>query len=135
MATQQLNISSLTTKTVNTQDGPKEVWVVNGKYSSFKGIWNKDWAVGATLKGVFSTREKDGKTYHNIGCPPELKPQGGGLNTELLKQIAGQVNAILAILRKAEEPEPAGEPVEDNSVYSSGPTPVEDEINVEDIPF
>ena len=74
MANQKLQITVLDKKQINTKFGEKDQWVVNGKWTSFIGNWNKGWVVGGFAEGVF----KDTGKYFNIECPPELKQQGPG---------------------------------------------------------
>ncbi len=90
---QTLKITSLDNRIVNTKYGSKEQLVVNGKWTAFKGDWNKDWVVGGIAKGIFEKKAVNDREYFNISCPPELRQQGGGL-AEVKQMLVGISNQI-----------------------------------------
>lgn len=122
---EEITIVELKTGTANTRDGEKEVWYVTDanqtNYSSFKGKWNADWKVGSVIKAETSTREYNGKTYHSLKCPAELKSQGfgGGMNGQKLDNLASLLQSINDKLEVIVE------------LAKQKPTPSQDE----DIPF
>ena len=76
--TQQVPIRTLEQGTTIFQNREIPQWTVNGEWLSFIGKWNQDWKIGGIAKGVFTTKTgRNGQTYKTIGCPPELKQQGG----------------------------------------------------------
>lgn len=140
---QQLKVSKLDERVVNTRFGSKGQWVVNGKWSAFKGSWNSGWKVGDTIKGVFKQNESNGKTYFNIECPPELKQQGGGMQSDVLNKILNELVIIRNTLQKNDgqgevEVEPAEQPSEqpaEQPVDEPTSDATDGEINTNDIFF
>jgi hypothetical protein len=144
----QLNITSLSEKTIQGKDGAFVVWVVNGKWEAGKGKWSGDWKVGGTARGVFKeVTGKTGNVYYKIGCPPDLMPKdrggfGGGASSEILQTISENILAIRSLLAsKFNQATPTTVSTE-TSPAPADPTPsaeptssVEQEINVDDIPF
>lgn len=133
MATQQLKINTLSDKIVQTKYGAKEQWVVNGKWTAFKGSWNTSWKVGETASGIF---KQNGK-YFNIECPPELKKQNFGAGDQVvLNKILNELIIIRTELQKTEDEVPVEtEPEIKVSEVADGPEIKVEEIDVSNIPF
>lgn len=98
----KLNIQKLETRTVNTKYGEKEQWVVNDKWSSFKGGWNADWKEGDEILGEFVEKEINGKTYYNINCPPEYKTSAYGQSGDS-SALMQKLDGIEKLLKKCLE--------------------------------
>lgn len=143
MATQKLLIKTLDSFTITTMYGEKEKWKVNGKWTSFKGNWNKDWKVGEHATGIFETKEDNGKTYYNITCPPEMRQPNSNLSLEILNRLDSNVKEMLMMLRIANEDnvqstEETPQPINDDAptpTDDQAPQDTSDEINIDDIPF
>jgi len=155
---QQVIINTLEQSSIQTKWGEKQKYTINGKWGSFIGSWNKDWAVGSTAKGIFTQKESNGTVYYNIECPPELKTDygkgskssnndGTGINTNEVVTILRDINSVLhtvfskeLIQRSTELAEhETAEPMPTTDT-DPDPTPVDSsddgsDINVEDIPY
>lgn len=94
-------IIKLSTKTVTTQYGEKEKFLVtieqDGKKivaDSFCGKWNNDWREGLELEikaNQWKKREYNGKTYWSIMAPPEAK--GGFVNPQEIYQMKAMLES------------------------------------------
>lgn len=97
---QQILITSLTQKPINTKFGQKNLFVVNGNMTAFYDSWNATWQVGQTIDVEV---EQNGK-YINLKdlakAPREVLPIPQ--NPELLAIVNAKVNTILEIVQRLE---------------------------------
>lgn len=130
MATQSMQITTLEIKQENFQGKVVNKIIINGKWSAFAGKWNSDWIVGGVAKGIFTEKVINGRTYYNIGCPPELRPQqaqGGSLVQEEILKVLIEIREIL----KPKEKDMFAE----LSETDQGTTPADIDIPIDEIPF
>lgn len=154
----QLRIETLDTIQKTIQGQQKDLWIVNGKWESFKGKWNAGWAIGGNAQGLFVENDYNGRIYYSIKCPPELNTGKGNYGNnqsnlmpflekifqEILtcqKLIKGEVTETSApTLTDVADPVPVSEtpistPQAETPISEPQPAAKEEEIQIEDIPF
>jgi hypothetical protein len=149
----QYQIDKLYKNSVNTKEGPKDIYKFTTKQkpgvyiSCWVGNWNRDWAQGRMInieKDQIKKTEKNGKTYLNLSAPAEARFQG--VSRQEFEALVARVDALESRLDDVEanssdesgegdflEPDPADES-QDEFVADTSDTRKE-EINPADIPF
>ena len=112
---QQIQITSLAQKQVNTKYGLRNQWLVNGNMSAFCDQWNTGWQVGQTIdvevevNGRFTNLKDPSKAPRPVA--PSLPYPA--ITPDDFKRLEAKINKIIQLLQPESvgAPTPAAQPV------------------------